>query len=302
MSSRQILSTFPFKEIELSYETPVHKKVHGSHITIAIPDGIKSYAWFEKQSGGCWILEITNGSVSNITRLTQEFNPVLKGTILYGTTFRCKSGNLSFSIEDVLFFKGKNVCRMNLLHKFNLLNDVFKQSYLVNPEIAFGLPFMDKQFYALLNAIPTLQYKSSNIHFRYLEGKMTNTAFVMKYIKPRVKNQLNTTATTATVKKGVSVFSVVADIQPDVYYLTAPDGTTCVACIPNYTVSVMMNTLFRNIKENNNLDALEESDDEEDFEDVRIEKYLIPNETPIKMKCEYNYKFKKWTPVSVVFV
>ena len=38
-----------------------------------------------------------------------------------------------------------------------------------------------------------------------------------------------------------------------------------VACIPNYKTSMMMNALFRNIKENRNLDLLEESDDEEEF-------------------------------------
>ena len=35
-----------------------------------------------------------------------------------------------------------------------------------------------------------------------------------------------------------------------------------VALIPDFNTSVMMNKLFRNIKENSNLDALEESDDE----------------------------------------
>ena len=32
---------------------------------------------------------------------------------------------------------------------------------------------------------------------------------------------------------------------------------------------LMMNSLFRTIKENNNLDLLEESDDEEEFENIQ---------------------------------
>ena len=39
-----------------------------------------------------------------------------------------------------------------------------------------------------------------------------------------------------------------------------------IACIPDYKTSVMMNSLFRDIKENRNLDFLEESDSEEEFE------------------------------------
>ena len=59
-----------------------------------------------------------------------------------------------------------------------------------------------------------------------------------------------------------------------------------------------MNTLFRNIKENRNLDALEESDDEEEFENDRIDKYVYL-ERELNMVCLYNYKFKKWYPIKI---
>jgi hypothetical protein len=70
------------------------------------------------------------------------------------------------------------------------------------------------------------------------------------------------------------------------------------AYIPNYTTSVMMNKLFRNIKENENLDKLEESDDEEEFENENIDKFVYL-EKVYPMVCKYNYKFKKWYPVSI---
>ena len=35
-----------------------------------------------------------------------------------------------------------------------------------------------------------------------------------------------------------------------------------------------MNSLFRNIKENGNLDLLEESDDEEEFENIALDKFV----------------------------
>ena len=44
--------------------------------------------------------------------------------------------------------------------------------------------------------------------------------------------------------------------------------------IPSYKTSIMMNELFREIKENRNLDALEESDDEDEFEDISPSKYV----------------------------
>jgi hypothetical protein len=59
-----------------------------------------------------------------------------------------------------------------------------------------------------------------------------------------------------------------------------------------------MNKLFRIIKENENLDALEESDDEEEFENEKADKFVRLNQS-YKMICQFNHKFKKWTPLKV---
>jgi len=294
----QILSLFPFNEIQLSYETHVHKKVHTAHITMAIPDGLKAYTWMTTNGADnvCYILEISAGRISTIKRTTNNFITRMSyGSIFYGTSFVSNNGCNCFSIEDVLFLKGKNICRNNYLNKLTALNEVFQRNEIENNDVVFGLPSFGEQFYPILNAIHALPYKSSTIHFRYLEGKLTNTAFIMKYIRPRVammQEQQN---------NKVEIFNVVADIDPDIYHLTTHTNggeSVGIACISSYKVSVMMNRIFRNIKENSNLDALEESDDEMDFEDVREEKYL--NGLVIAMNCAYNHKFKKWVPLSVV--
>jgi len=63
----------------------------------------------------------------------------------------------------------------------------------------------------------------------------------------------------------------------------------------------MMNGIFRTIKENNNLDALEESDDEDEFENDKIDKYVDLSKS-CNFVCVYNNKFKKWTPVRLADV
>jgi hypothetical protein len=60
----------------------------------------------------------------------------------------------------------------------------------------------------------------------------------------------------------------------------------------------MMNKLFRIIKENDNLDALEESDDEEEFESDAVDKFVHLHRK-IKLKCLFHRKFKKWFPVEL---
>jgi hypothetical protein len=76
------------------------------------------------------------------------------------------------------------------------------------------------------------------------------------------------------------------------------EGKCGTAHIPDYETSVMMNKLFRIIKENDNLDALEESDDEEEFENENADKF-VKLDTYKKMICQYNYKFKRWVPLKI---
>jgi len=101
------------------------------------------------------------------------------------------------------------------------------------------------------------------------------------------------------------IFYVKPDIQNDIYYLYKINTVNCsiisdeTAHIPDYKTSVLMNKLFRNIKENINLDSLEESDDEEEFENIQIDKFVDLNKT-FKMRCIFNHKFRKWVPVNVV--
>ena len=115
-----------------------------------------------------------------------------------------------------------------------------------------------------------------------------------------------------TNNKKYKIFIVSADIQNDIYNLVDLDAVNddlsnydyaisnkLIAAIPDYKTSVFMNALFRNIKENKSLDALEESDDEDEFENTNIDKFVDLTKK-IKMKCVFNYKFKKWTPIECV--
>ena len=65
------------------------------------------------------------------------------------------------------------------------------------------------------------------------------------------------------------MFLVKAEIECDIYSLYYNTRSSklekySTAFIANYKTSVWMNALFRTIKENDNLDYLEESDDEEE--------------------------------------
>ena len=98
-------------------------------------------------------------------------------------------------------------------------------------------------------------------------------------------------------------FMVKPDMQNDIYYVLHNKDDqiterTMIAHIPNYKISVMMNSIFRNIKENRNLDALEESDDEEEI--VEREHHVIDMNKCVRMTCVFNNRFKRWQPCECV--
>jgi hypothetical protein len=96
-----------------------------------------------------------------------------------------------------------------------------------------------------------------------------------------------------------TVFRVMADVQYDIYHLYACGPSSNqpgrqfvyydVGYVPNYEKSVFLNGLFRNIRENRNLDYIEESDDETDFEPTY--------ESERRMVCRWHPLHKHWTPI-----
>ena len=96
------------------------------------------------------------------------------------------------------------------------------------------------------------------------------------------------------------VFKVKAELGADKYMLYTNDNKMFEqALVSSYKSSVLLNSLFRNIKENTNLDLLEESDDEDEFENTELDRFVDLEKT-VLMECVYSKRFKKWEPVKVV--
>jgi hypothetical protein len=301
LDAEEILADFP--KFELSYETMMHNKVHDSDIILAIPDGPKFYAWFtvHKDENVCYILNPDNKSKSIQIAIT-SFNDNLvygSGTIFYGTIFKYNDVSC-FCIEDIYYHKGVCIAEYSYLKKLQIVKKCLQNDLslnaLTNKFTIFGLPIMNTNFNALLRDIDFLPYKIDKVQYRFINSRKI---LFVKYYKPRVNNDLQGEQIKG---KGPVVFKVTPQIQTDIYNLfvfnQGIEEFYSVAFIPDLKTSVLMNKLFRNIKENQNLDALEESDDEEEFENEREDKFVFLDRS-FKMNCQYNYKFKKWVPVSL---
>jgi hypothetical protein len=334
LNQETILRDFP--NIKLSYENLVYKKVYHSDIILAIPEGKKCFVWFTSYNDKnvCFIMEINkNKKIENIKITNACFsNELSYGTILYGTVFYQKHNHF-FAIEDIFYFKGKEYDRECWGNKFTILNklltDDLKQVSYNNSFIVFGLPIFSNNINDLINKINSISYNINCIQFRLFHG--VNNYLITPYknimcvsenehinnkttVSP-IKNdklmekqfvktkELLPTLKTRNILKSEIVFKIKPDIQNDIYHLYCLDNNSkeefySIAHIPDYKTSVFMNNLFRNIKENTNLDALEESDDEEEFENEKEDKF-VHLEKEYNINCIYNFKFKKWTPIKL---
>ena len=301
----EILSIFP--SIELSYEKMTHKKVYNSNIILAIPEGQKYFVWFTRHKGEIisLLMKLNNNKIIEINSFNSNFNQDLtqgNGTIFYGTFFKYENKPL-FCIEDLIFYKNKNVYYRRFDEKITILYTILKND-IYQPEInhntVFGLPIMNTNFYDLLKDIQTLPYVVKTIHFRFFQSNPY--IYKMKYYKPNPNNKISNNNFNK-LNDNTKIFKVVPDIQNDIYHLykeeNGQDVYVDIAFIPNFETSKYMNKLFRNIKENENLDLLEESDDEEEFEDEKIEKFVYLDKS-YKMICSFHHKFGKWVPINIV--
>jgi hypothetical protein len=186
--------------------------------------------------------------------------------------------------------------------------------------LVFGLPMMADSSTKITYS--ELSYKVKEIHMRGANDHQYTLHSVGNEQTHLInKNKENTVITTPlltnknntnskSLKKPVEytnnkqkerIFKVKADIQTDIYHLydTSSNKYIDIAYIPSYDTCVLMNSLFRNIKENRNLDLLEESDDEDEFENNQVDKFVFL-EKEYTMACSYHYKFKKWVPLRAI--
>ena len=344
LNYEEILDEFP--SVKLSYENIIHKKVYNLDYVTAIPEGKKCFAWFTnyKNQDVCFIMDLAfnnnNYKINNIKIMNCCFSTELSyGTIFYGTQFY--KGNTFFTIENILYYKGKNVASFQWGKKLSIINEIMsrhiKQQSYNNSFIVFGLPLIKNNLEELLKEIENIKYKIERIQF-ILFNKANVLLFVpykkinyflnsepvvikndslkkiealivpsippppppLQIPQPQLQMNKNVVKNVHThITKREIIFNVKPDIQNDIYHLYC-DDTPCekyydIAYIPDYNKSVFMNKLFRKIKENDNLDALEESDDEDEFEDDRADKFVYLDKS-YKMYCVYNNKFKKWVP------
>ena len=314
--SLDVLKNFP--QLKLSYDTLSHKKVNDADIIFAIPLGKKCFVWFTIKDNQpiCYILELDRQSKIIQGHLYPTcFQKALSyGSIFYGTFFHYNSTPF-VTLEDIYVYKGRKVNNIDFKQKLELFLTIFrnelKQKSPGRHFVSFGLPLFHRSHEKLLDLIHPNQrimyFQYRYYHKRNIIRIKPSTVIYDKSergpnpesIKPSYPIKRNQDNSNKTIYDRERVFTVSPDLQNDIYHLHDNKNKYIgVAFVPDYKTSVMLNKLFRNIKENSNLDTLEESDDEDEFECEDEDKFVYLDKK-YNMSCFFNRKFKMWVPTKI---
>ena len=316
-------------------ETQGHQHVHNSDIVIAIPQGKRCLLWFTSTSSSqtsdventesmnrCVVIELTeHNRMGKRYPIKACFHSSLaygSGTVVMGT-FSSMTKLKTVAIHDIYTYKGHSYNNVSYSNKLLLFQTIFQyeiQQISYFPEhVVIGLPIIipgNITHDELLTQLRSIPYTVSEAQFRYTNRNdvpIVNVSMTNMLITPVEKNTNNNNLTSVRyidyrairagkVRVPDAVFTVTPELQNDVYRLSTTSGYHGFAAIQSYNTSKFMNKLFRNIKENENLDLLEESDDEDDFENVAFDKYVDMNKT-YRIVCRYLYKINKWEPYKI---
>jgi hypothetical protein len=305
------LSRFP--KIELSYETVHHKKVCASDsVALACPMGKKHFIWFHERRA--YVVDLNKEKTPVAIRSLEIVVPAsyLLETVVYVT----KDANAPFIVEEIYVSKGMNLSNLCFGDRLGFLHDFMRtfescQMFVLpgmwavpaGTELSANIPL--KLGYATHH----IQYREMRRHAPYINLALPRKGLEKAEAKTEPKKappivQLPKFDYAKPQFRQKTMFQVVADVQFDIYHLYAEGANRMpVYCgllgMPTYKASVFMNSIFRKIRENQNLDYIEESDDEDDFENMDETKY-VDLEKVANIECAFHSKFKKWTPVRIV--
>jgi hypothetical protein len=270
---------------------------------ILYPKGRRGYLWFTyyKKEMLCLLIFINGKKFDDISNEFYKYEINYDNTLCYNNvlligTYFYKYNNKSlqhyYVIDSVLNYNYYNaIIKANNNNCFNSKLNLCKKvvQAISNSTFNINLGIILDNYDSIFKIIYKLNYDI------YCVGCYSNNKYLGNFI---LNIQLSKTINKNETNYGYN-FKVTATLTPDIYNLYILENNKEIfyeyALIDSYKTSVFMNDLFRNIKENKNLDLLEESDDEEEFENIDLEKYVDLGKIYI-IECFYNRKFKKWVP------
>ena len=317
-----------YPKFEPSYETMSQKgDLNNYNICMAIPNGKKVFVWntYYNSIDISYLFEINREKKISKGTIIKKYpiHPMSHGTIIYGTLITEDNYKKRFLvIEDIYYYQGIFIKNVPYQSKLAYIKEYIITMNEIEHDILFTLPYMWKHenkdnelpFVIDPKIVDLIGYEAHHLQYRSLDNIVPyiNVSFNrINLTTPKINNKIMpdmpiyrsryTMEFNKPQYKYNTIFEVKADIDFDIYHLFAYGAKKKpiyynIMYIPDYNTSIMLNKIFRKIRENDNLDYIEESDTEEDFQNTNIDKYVDLNKV-VLFECKFHRKFKKWYPI-----
>lgn len=331
MDIRSLIQRFPCFA-KPSYEMTTHKKVSEKYdIQIAVPFGKRAYVWFtyHKKENVCCIIEIgkMNKLHDNFYFINWNFpKEFALGTLLSGYIVESDDEELPnqkyFIADDIYCYKGYdlgNPLPIPFYNKVLYFVKFFKEIQNKFQDNNYSIHSVIMWKKSIYDGLPNEWKEKIGYNVRHIQYK--SSFEILPSLNFINKNPVNEDDDSITITRGPNIwkthihipiwnlnlknkiyqnkvlFKLRANISHDVYYVYTGDNKLYqYACVPDYKTSVFLNRIFRKIPENNNIDLIEDSDNEEEFENIDETKH-VDLEKEVIFECKFHKKFKKWIPL-----
>ena len=244
-----------------------------------------------------------------------NYEPIVYISKLAETNWKPYKGNYSFNLDVCI---GNGTICVGTLIKYNGMRLFFMENILSSslfPTIVFtSLSWLDIQtyIYAILDKYFKTNCSMQNMLFFgmpvYARHENELKSLIYKQISYPIyciqylhNDRMWYTRYEESSQPYIETFEVTADSYHDTYYIKINKEVSEYTrlLIPNYKTSVMMNKIYRYVRENTNLDYIEESEDEDEFQNINENKYVNLDKICV-FRCQLNTRFNKWVPLEYI--
>ena len=313
---KDILYKFP-KNFKVNNNIIINNYINiDANYFVVKPKGISSYLWFTYYENNFVCILIFLNS-SDILSDKNEFyyyfidfcdELCFNNTLVHGYYIYSNKKNLTsyFIIDNIVNYNNFNYIIQSEAYKEYLLQKLNIYDIILNKIVC--QEFYKIKIPLIVNNINDLYINLYKLNYNiYSITCYSKNKYLGNYLYKNINNLNTKNLNNNFQKETIANFRIEPCIEQDMYRMFIINDLNKekneefydYALINNYKTSVIMNNIFRKIKENKNLDFLEESDSDGEFEDISPYKFINQNIKNDIIECYFNNKFKKWIPINL---
>ena len=223
---------------------------------------------------------------------------LFSGTLFDGEFIKEMNGNWVYIINDIAYYKGKNIITLNFTERYEIINDILKYEYESDSNLSVCSIIL-KEYFELKyikdlckNYLNNLDYKTSGLYFKNVNNFSENYLYIFPECRSDLKENFNIS------EKEQNKINKINKINKDIEKLDEYNKKTCIFTIKRTNLPDIYDLFTNNsynILENYSIVGVPSIETS-----VYLKKVFKESENNnINFECEYNKKFKKWIPLKV---